>query len=97
MADSKTMTPNALARTLSVKLHRTITPKSIRSYARERIGRFGDDAYTSHGYTPAEVSAISAAFAARSERSKAQAPKSTPKTRPVHKVGPKPVPSNQTA
>ena len=86
MADSKTQTPNVLARTLSVKLHRTVSPKAIRGYARERIARFGDDRYTAHLYTPAEVTSITAAFVGRGERSKAQTPKAKAKAKATVKA-----------
>ena len=101
---AETMTPNVLARKLTAQLHRTITPKAIRSWSRERIARFGDDKYTAHAYSVGEVKAISAAFAGRAERSKAQgASKSAVKAkakaerRTVSKPAPKTVPSNVEA
>jgi hypothetical protein len=83
---AETMTPNVLSRKLTAQLHRTVTPKAIRSWARERIARFGDDKYTAHAYSVGEVKAITAAFAARGERSKAQSkPTSKPKSKPTSK------------
>ena|ERR1035437_2285316 len=74
---AQTQTPATLSRTLTTRLHRAVTAKAIRSFARDSIARFGDDKYTAHVYTTAETKAIETAFAKRGERSKAQA--TTPK------------------
>lgn len=98
-----TTTANALARELSKRLGRTISGKVVRQWSRDNIARFGDDKYTAHEYSAAEVKAISAAFAARGTRSRVQ-PKGATKAattakakaerRTVHKAAPAPVPSS---
>ena len=74
MANS-TMTPNATARTLSTALHRTITPKGVRTMARATIARFDKTKhpeYQAHLYSAAEVASLRKSFAARGSRAAAQ-------------------------
>jgi len=69
-----TMSPNAVARSLSSKT-RTVSPKAVRTMARATIARFDKTRhpeYQSHAYTPVEVTALRKAFAARGQRSAAQ-------------------------
>ena len=102
MADSRTVTPSVLAVTLSKRYGRRITAKAIRSFVRDEWPQYQDDRYTAHLYTPAQVETLTKAFGARGERAKAQTTKAAQvakvkaERRPVHKVGPKPVPSDVT-
>ena len=75
-----TQTAAEVARTLS-RNGRVVTAKRVRSWAREHIGRYDDDKYTSHAYTPAEVRAIVAGFGESKSRAAAQT-KSKPKSKP---------------
>lgn len=93
---TSTQSPNAVARTLSAALKRTITPKAVRSMARATIARF-DKArhpeYQSHAYTAAEVASLRKAFASRGQRSVAQPSrkvtrKSAPKRKAATPVAP---------
>jgi hypothetical protein len=70
MAQSPTVTPNALARELS-RNGRTVTAKMVRSEARSSIARFDKSrhpSYQSHEYTTSEAKALRAAFATRGTR-----------------------------
>lgn len=70
-----TLSPNAVARTLSSALKRPITAKAVRSMARATLARF-DKArhpeYQSHAYTAAEVTSLRKSFETRGQRSAAQ-------------------------
>lgn len=72
---ASTMTPNAVARTLTVALKRPITPKGVRTMARGILGRFDKTKhpeYQPHAYSAAEVATLRKAFAARTPRAVAQ-------------------------
>jgi hypothetical protein len=73
-----TITANELARKLSRDLKRNVTGKTVRQWSRDNIARFGDDRYTAHEYSAAEVKTITAAFVARGTRSKVQPKGSKP-------------------
>lgn len=70
-----TVTPNAVARSISAALKRPVTPKGVRTMARSIIARF-DKAkhpeYQAHAYSAAEVRTLTEAFRARGSRSVAQ-------------------------
>lgn len=79
-----TVTPNAMARTLSAKLHRTITAKAVRTVARDSIARFDKTkhpAYQGHEYSAAEQAALLRTFQTRGSRGRAEpaAPKAKAK------------------
>lgn len=88
---ASTMSPNALARTLSTKT-RTVTPKAVRTVARDILPRFDKTRhpeYQSHSYTAAEVATLRKAFAARGQRSVAQpSRKAAPKRKVTRKAAP---------
>lgn len=59
---------------VSARLGKTVTPKTIRQWARDHMTRFQDEGYTVHAYSAAEVRQITAAFVksdARRQASKA--------------------------
>lgn len=71
----QTVTPNALARSLSTALKRPITPKAVRTVARDILARFDKTRhpeYQAHAYTAAEQATLRKAFVARGSRSAAQ-------------------------
>lgn len=81
MAQSSTVTPNALARDLSRALHRDVTPKAVRTVARDVLSRFDKTRhpeYQAHAYSAAEVRTLRDAFSKRGTRT---APKPAPKPR----------------
>ena len=82
MARSNTVSPNALAATLSKRLGRTITAKMVRQTARETLAAFDKvrhPAYQSHEYTADMVRRITDVFVARGQRSRVQPKRATPK------------------
>ena len=92
-----TLSPNAVARTLSTALRRSITAKAVRTMARSRIARFDKSKhpeYQSHVYTAAEVTTLRKAFtetgarAAAQPRRKASATKSKAPSKRTVKASP---------
>jgi len=81
-----TLSPNAMARTLSVALKRPITSKAVRGMARDILARFDKTRhpeYQSHAYTASEQATLRKAFQTRGSRAAAQpARKATSKTTP---------------
>lgn len=78
------VTPNAAARQLSTALHRTITPKGVRTMARATIARFDKTKhpeYQAHLYSAVELASLRKAFAARGSRAAAQ-PVRKPSSKP---------------
>lgn len=93
MGKSNTVTPNALAASLSKRLGRTITAKMVRSVARESLSAYDKarhPAYQSHEYGADAVRVITARFEARSGRT------TKPTTKP-HKARKSPVAPTTTA
>ena len=71
MARSNTVTPNALASSLSKSLGRTITAKAVRTVARGIVKAYDKathPAYQSHAYSTEQARVITAAFRARGTR-----------------------------
>lgn len=56
---------------VSTAIGRTVTPKTIRQWARDHMARFQDESYTVHRYSVPEVNKILAAFRATDARRQA--------------------------
>jgi hypothetical protein len=55
---AKGSSARAVADKASAALSRTVTPKTVRQWARDHMARFQDESYTVHAYSAAEVRTI---------------------------------------
>lgn len=102
---SQTVTPNALARTLSARLKRTVTAKAVRTVARDTLARFDKTkhpAYQGHEYSVTEAATLTKTFATRGTRGRAEAApkakaKGQAKRSPRAKATPQSAPETVTA
>lgn len=88
MASTVAVTPNALARTLSSALRRTITAKAVRTVARDTLARFDKTKhpeYQGHSYSATEVASLRKTFAARTGRATVQPVRKAKTTRKASK------------
>ena len=67
----KGLSARAVAAQVSTELGRTVTPKTIRQWARDHMGRFQDESYTVHAYSAPEAKTIVEAFKANDARRQA--------------------------
>jgi hypothetical protein len=68
---AKGTTARQAADRVSAAIGRTVTPKTIRQWSRDHIGRFQDESSTVHRYSADEVNRIMAAFKANDARRQA--------------------------
>lgn len=97
MARSNTVSPNALAASLSKRYGRTITAKMVRTVARDTLAAFDKvkhPEYQSHAYTADQARRIAEVFAARGQRSKAQPARRTASKPRTRRTASKPTASN---
>lgn len=57
-AKAKGSSARRVADQASTQLGKTVTPKTVRQWSRDHIARFGDESYTVHAYSAAEVRQI---------------------------------------
>lgn len=67
----KGLSASAMAAQVSTAVGRTVTPKTIRQWARDHITRFGDETYTVHAYSTVEARRIRDAFVKSNARRQA--------------------------
>jgi len=68
MASKVTVSARQAAVLISGRLGRDVTPKQVRTVARDLLPAYQDDAYTQHAYDKADVLALLAAFGQRATR-----------------------------
>ena len=97
---TSTLSPNAVARTLSAALKRPITAKAVRTMARATLARFDKSKhpeYQSHAYSAAEVTTLRKAFETRGARSAAQPSRKATRRASVAKAQTKVAKSDEAA